>query len=305
MKVLLLVDKLRWSYAAIAQALEKYNPYGDLKLHTEPIKKNEKHIKKIYKKYDRFFVFGWQTYERINFLPKKQTLIGIHSYHGWDDRKTTPDNKNEIHPPRKLVDFLNGFPRVNAVSKQLTDVFQRAGVKKIVYTPNGVDVEMFKPMHKPHRGFVVGYSGSKAHDWRKGVSQFIKPATKKARVDLKIAMLSSGDYIDLKNMPAFYNELDTYVCASSSEGFSLSVLEAAACGCPIISTKVGGCVNLIQDGKNGFLVDRDVNAIKDKIVLLKENEDLRQKISEQMVKDVKKKWSWSIRATDWINFIRA
>ena len=38
-------------------------------------------------------------------------------------------------------------------------------------------------------------------------------------------------------MPKFYNKLDIY-CASSSEGFSLSVLEASATGIPVISTKV-------------------------------------------------------------------
>jgi len=104
-------------------------------------------------------------------------------------------------------------------------------------------------------------------------------------------------------MPTFYQKLDIYLCASLSEGFSLSVLEAAACGLPIISTRVGGCVDLIEDGKNGFLVDRTVDAFVAKIELLKNN-DLRNKISMQIVQDVRDKWCWSKRAKAWIEFLK-
>ena len=307
MKVMLLVDSLHWAYHTIALAINKYNQHQDLSFQTEPIKRNEKHIKKIYKKYDLFFVLGWQTYERVSFLPKKHTLVGIHSYHSWDKKKTTPDSKDDMKPPTRLVDFLNGFLRVNAVSLQLTNVFKKYGVEKIYYTPNGADTDIFKRKsisRKTGGDFIVGYSGSKAHDWRKGVSAFIEPAAHAAGAKLQIAMLSTDKYVTLDNMPDFYNRLHAYICASSSEGFSLSVLEAAACGCPIISTRVGGCVDMIENGVNGFLVDRSVNAIKDKIVLLKENEALRQKISQQISADVQKKWSWSVRASDWCNFIK-
>ena len=302
MRVLLLPDKLQWAYATICEAIVKYNN-TDIKFTILPIKGGEKKIKKEHKKYDLFFVLGWQTYDRINFLPKKHTLTGLHSYHSWDKRKTNPDNKDTITPPVKLIDFLSGFLRINAVSQQLTNVFTRTGLK-VFYTPNGVDTSIFYPKNrKTNKKFTVGYSGSKAHDWRKGVSEFIYPAAKKANAEVKIAMLSSDKYVGLDEMPDFYNTLDTYICASSSEGFSLSVLEAAGCGLPIISTRVGGCVDLIGDNINGFLVDRKVDAIADKIMLLKHSGELRKQISQFMLNDIKRKWCWSIRSKDWINFI--
>ena len=237
-------------------------------------------------------------------MPKKNTLIGLHSYHSWDKKKTTPDNKEEMVPPKKLVNFLNGFLRVNAVSSSLTRVFKKAGVGKIYYTPNGADTSIFSPgPFREATGLSVGYSGSKAHDWRKGVTKFIEPASKKAGVKLKIAMLSTDNYVDLSKMPDFYRQLDMYVCASSSEGFSLSVLEAAACGLPIISTKVGGCVDLIKDGENGFLVDRNVDAIAKKITLLKGNKELRRNISEAMGKHIKDEYGWGKQSKAWIHFI--
>ncbi|WZB73295.1 glycosyltransferase family 4 protein [Achromobacter xylosoxidans] len=40
-------------------------------------------------------------------------------------------------------------------------------------------------------------------------------------------------------MPAYYNSLDLYVCPSAIEGTPNPVLEAMACGVPVISTDVG------------------------------------------------------------------
>jgi len=238
MKCLLITDKRNWAYHSIAQSIIKYNPYSDVKLKILHSKGGEQSIKRIYKKFDRVLVMGWQTYKRVSFLPKKMTMVGLHSHHSWDKRKTTPE-KN-VDPPRYFVDFLSSFLRVNAVSRRLYDLFLKNGLKNIYYTPNGVDDQMFVfHKNKPHSPFVIGYSGSKAHDWRKGVTKFILPGARKAKANTKIAMLGTKGYVPLRSMPKFYKGIDCYVCASSSEGFSLSVLEAAASGCAVISTMTG------------------------------------------------------------------
>ena len=48
--------------------------------------------------------------------------------------------------------------------------------------------------------------------------------------------------------------LDIYVCSSSSEGFSNVLLEAMACGKPIIATGAGGNPEAVIDGDTGFVV---------------------------------------------------
>lgn len=52
-----------------------------------------------------------------------------------------------------------------------------------------------------------------------------------------------------------YAACDVWLCGSSSEGFYLPLLEAMACRCPVVSTKVGGPVDVIQPGINGYLVE--------------------------------------------------
>jgi len=303
MKICILPDKLNWAYHAIALALKKYNPYTDVKIDIRHIKGNIRSIKKRYKKYDRFLVMGWQTYDAVNFLPKSETLIGVHSFHSWDKRMTTPE-KSAI-PDRKLIKFLNKFLKVNVVSERLMNTFKDAGVKDVCYTANGVDTELFtKKTTFDTDPFYVGYSGSKAHDWRKGVSEFILPATKLAGAKNKLAMLSTGSYIPLKEMPEFYRSLDCYVCASSSEGMSLSVLEAAATGLPIISTRCSGTDEMLIDKENCLLVDRDMSKISHKISYLKDNPEECVRIGSNIRKTVENKFSWEDRVVDWMNFIK-
>ena len=304
MRICILPDKLNWAYHAIALACKKYNQRTDVEIDIIHIKGNIKHIKKKHKKYDRFLVMGWQTFNVVDFLPKSRTLIGVHSFHSWDKRKTTPEKS--ATPDKKLIRFLNKFLRVNVVSMRLFDTFSSAGVEKIYYTPNGVDLDMFTKKNisvDPKENFYVGYSGSKAHDWRKGTTQFIIPAARLAGAETRLAMLSSGSYVPLKEMPKFYQSIDCYVCASSSEGMSLSVLEAAATGLPIISTRCSGTDEIFIDKENCLLVDRDMREIAYKISYFKNNPKECIRIGSNVRKTIEDKFSWEKRALDWIKFI--
>ena len=305
MRVLLVCDRPNWAYDAIARALAKYNCSDDLELTVFHLKGCEKELKRQRRRYDGFFVLGWQLLDAASFLDPSRTLTGIHSHHSFDGRRTQPDVS--VPPPQRLIDILAAQRGVNAVSRRLADLFTTSGLASVVYTPNGVDTELFRPTLEistdgPLR---IGFSGSKKHDWRKGVSEFIAPAAEVVGVELQVAMPVEGKYVPQQEMPEFYNNVDVYVCASSSEGFSLSVLEAAASGRPIVSTRVGGSEDLIEDGVNGFLVDRDVEAIREKLVLLRDNRELVRRMGAESRRIVEQRWSWQLRAPAWHDFIRS
>lgn len=64
-------------------------------------------------------------------------------------------------------------------------------------------------------------------------------------------------WIDGKEKDDFFNKIDLLVQPSDFESFGLSILEAMAYGIPSIATRVGGIPELIDDGKNGFLIERN------------------------------------------------
>jgi L-malate glycosyltransferase len=70
--------------------------------------------------------------------------------------------------------------------------------------------------------------------------------------------------------------IDIFVSCSSSEAFSNSILEAMACGCCPVGSRVGGTPELIEDGKRGLLFENgNVLELSTRIALLAENSALR------------------------------
>lgn len=57
-----------------------------------------------------------------------------------------------------------------------------------------------------------------------------------------------------------YAQCDIWLCGSRAEGFHLPPLEAMACRTPVVATRVGGTVETVSDGVNGYLVDVDDTA---------------------------------------------
>ncbi len=69
-----------------------------------------------------------------------------------------------------------------------------------------------------------------------------------------------------KRLRELYAQCDVWLCASHAEGFHLPPLEAMACRCPVVSTRVGGPQDIVVGGANGFLVDvGDVGALADRV----------------------------------------
>jgi len=73
-------------------------------------------------------------------------------------------------------------------------------------------------------------------------------------------------YISPKDMPAYYSLMDVFVHPSLRDGMPNALLEAMACGKAVVATPVGGILDVLEDGKNGVIVNvNDASALAGKI----------------------------------------
>jgi glycosyltransferase involved in cell wall biosynthesis len=71
--------------------------------------------------------------------------------------------------------------------------------------------------------------------------------------------------------------MDIFVMASYREGFGVTNIEAAAMGLPVVSTRIPGCVDSVQDGVTGTLVEpRDADALTEAIQTYLDHPELRR-----------------------------
>lgn len=181
------------------------------------------------------------------------------------------------HPFHELV---SGY---TVCSQQLLSIYQHI---EALPDPNrvaqdGVDLERFRPLNLGRldrlgqRPMVIGWAGNSA--WAaergedfKGLHTLLRPAVEQLQqeglnIRLELADRQQG-YIPHEQMAQYYAKLDLYVCPSKIEGTPNPVLEATACGVPVISTRVGVVPELLGDDPfNMILPHRDVPSLKQAI----------------------------------------
>jgi len=94
------------------------------------------------------------------------------------------------------------------------------------------------------------------------------------------------------DLPALYNSADVFVLPSVTEGHSIALLEAMAAGLPIVATKIGGNLETLTEGVNGFLFDPgSAERLAEKLGMLLTDSKLRQTMSENNSKTYLDKFS--------------
>jgi UDP-glucose:(heptosyl)LPS alpha-1,3-glucosyltransferase len=97
------------------------------------------------------------------------------------------------------------------------------------------------------------------------------------------------------DMPSMFAAADIFLLPTSYEAFSLALLEAAATGLPIITTRVNGAVELVRDRANAILVDQDSQEIAKAVRLLIETPELRTRFGHES-RTAALQYSWDVVA---------
>ena len=101
--------------------------------------------------------------------------------------------------------------------------------------------------------------------------------------DIDIILMDSFSREELRTR--IYPEADVFLIPSHGEGFPNSMLEAMGASLPIIATPVGAIPEVLENGKEGFIVELgDIEALKSKIQVLALDHLLRRKMGDESYK---------------------
>jgi glycosyltransferase involved in cell wall biosynthesis len=175
--------------------------------------------------------------------------------------------------------------------------------KPVLFLPEAVDDNFFCKDKIEHDGFKVGFAG-RLHDIK-------RPEILNALKYKIIKQCEWGTKFFIKRsldpMKKFYNSIDVLILVSIKEGMPRVVMEAMACGIPVISTNVGALDMMID---KEWLVDvnppeKVIEQVNKKLELLEKNPSLREEIGERNRKRIEKFLSWKIIAPIWDNIYDA
>jgi len=117
------------------------------------------------------------------------------------------------------------------------------------------------------------------------------------RLGLDESILFAG-LIESQDLSRYYREAAVFVLPSvqaegQTEGLGVVLLEAMACGTPVIGSNVGGIPDIIQDGWNGYLVqERSPEALAIKILELIHDTDQCRRFGNNGFETIRRKFSW-------------
>jgi len=209
-----------------------------------------------------------------------------------------------------------------SVKKQIIERFNYNS-DKITLFPWGIDLKLFTPsikslvleslgwkdnlivictrMHKKIYGieYIIDAIPDVLSKYPRARFLFIGNGPLTSLYQKRIKSLGVGGYVKFlgfisnKLLPQYLNAADVYVSPSLSDATSISLLEAMACGLPVVVTDVESNFEWIKDGYNGLLYPRkNYKVLAKKISLFLGNRELRKKMGQRNYKIAKEKASW-------------
>jgi glycosyltransferase involved in cell wall biosynthesis len=160
---------------------------------------------------------------------------------------------------------------------------ERFGDANAYLVPNSVDSHHFRApprgkQQRPTVGMLYSAMPAKGADVAVAALERVRARLPELRViafsvDRVSAEMPLPEWIEFHyrppqdEIPRIYARCDAWLCASRREGFHLPALEAMACRCPLVSTRMGGPADFVIDGTNGLLVDvEDADALAERLL---------------------------------------
>jgi glycosyltransferase involved in cell wall biosynthesis len=106
-------------------------------------------------------------------------------------------------------------------------------------------------------------------------------------------------------MARWYDEADVYLNASDIDNMPNSIIEAFACGLPVVSTRAGGIPYVVEHERNGLLVDlNDHEGLAAAALRLLDDPALARRVIAEGLADVERRYTWEAVAHRWASLYR-
>lgn len=219
--------------------------------------------------------------KRIGINPKKVSVI----YEGYDNKLFKPHHNLQpktyylfvgtVQPRKNLERLIKAFSRYVARGPA-SSVSRRASSLTSFAAATRREPSSLSPL-----ATTLVIAGSKG--W---LSDEIYKLPKELGIEERVKFLG---YVQDKNLPALYSGAIALVFPSLFEGFGLPILEAQACGCPVITSNVSSMPEVA--GKGAILVDPcDIDAISHAMIRVKGKAE-REKLMKNGFENIKR-FSW-------------
>lgn len=263
-------------------------------------------------------VHGHEVYGALGYrLKEKKSYKFVYTVHGLAYNLIS---RERLRPLAKLLHFperlaVKNSDKTVAVSENtkkevIEEYCVESGQVEVIY--NGVDTEKFRPTEEfSNQVLYVGeFLG------RKGADIVVEAFQKLNLSDTKLVLVGKGrmeeelrekvrdsgleDRVEFRKnvsdeeLRGLYSS-SIFVMPSKYEGQGIVYVEAMSCGAPVIGCDNSAIPEMIEDGINGYLIDRDSEALSNALESILEDEELRNSISDAS-REKAKEFDWDIIA---------
>ena len=206
-------------------------------------------------------------------------------------------NKYNLEYVRKKLANISGVIAVSTKNKEELIVNNVAPEEKVSIFPNAIDTSSFYPIDQSiarkelgisETCFVVAFVGHYIH--RKGTLRLSKAIDKLNEVNS--FFIGAGDEqpdcegilfagrLPHEDVVKYLNAADVFVLPTLAEGCCNAIVEAMACGLPIISSDLPFNDDILDDSNSIRVDPNNIDEIADAIKRLQDDQQLRQKLSQ-------------------------